>query len=134
MSIKFENKPSAHVVKELSLQIARLLAAHPITIEIQLRDHPIRLTYYVNNLQTGSENRWVENVIAHYHPLNKKVQISLFNNGIEDGMNDTVIWNEAYHIQNEVFNALNLNCGAPGDNNPYWELWNHIKIVRKHIV
>jgi len=127
MNIKFQNKPGEELVDKYRKKLEKFLSAHNISISINLWDSPLRIESYVNGDLDEIKNIWIEKIVIESSQFGK-LPVCLFNNGIDESLDEQELWRDAYNIQDQIYKKLKLTHMFPGElgweNDPYWKLWN----------
>lgn len=117
-------KPTTAEIEEYARRLEDMLDYLHVKVSVVLFDVPIQITTSINGVNQKTQNIWIKNVnISNTEVLNLEVQL-YHNIGIGfDMKNPLAIWQDAFDIQNSLYQHLNRKVGNPKDNDIYWKLW-----------
>jgi hypothetical protein len=120
-------RPSDEIIHKYEELLEFFLSALKVKIKIELNKDPIDIHLSFNGIETNVERHWVKRIIVTL-PDNKKINVRIFDPIIDNKWREKA-WHEAYNIQNNIYHHLGKNPGRPKDNDPYWKLWEKLKIM-----
>jgi len=125
--IRFKDRPSVGAVEKLEKGLEDLLSAHGLSVKIEIRREPLRLVHFRNSEETGTDFLWVERVDISNSEV-QDLEVDLFGKGVPEDMQFHEMWQEAFHIQDQLYRHLGRNPALPPstENDPYWALWDHL--------
>ncbi|MFC1638849.1 hypothetical protein ACFL26_01090 [Patescibacteria group bacterium] len=126
-NILYPYKPSIEAVNRFTDTLEELLSAHSLSVKVNLYDEPLRLVHFRGSQETGTDYLWIRQVLIST-PEVENLEVNLFRRGIKEAMNPHEIWQEAHHIQEQLYQHLERNPVLPpsSDDDPYWALWDHL--------
>ncbi len=126
MNIKFKNRPTLELINNYCKKIEEFLSVHKLSVIIEISDIPTRIESYINNNLIGVENCWLEKCIISSQATGK-IEIRLPREGIDETLSNRDIWDDAWSIQNQIYNYLKLKPDPTNSNDSYWNLWSYLE-------
>lgn len=127
MKTEFKEKPSKELLEKFCKKIEYFLSAYNLSIKIELWNTALRMESYVNNIHTRTTYFWIKSCIVNAYIHGKQIknlEVRLFNQGIDEEINDGKVWTDAYYIQDQLYKYFEISPGNPVEGDPYWSLWN----------
>jgi hypothetical protein len=126
MEIRYKDRPSQEAVEKYCRKLEEFLSAHDISVFIELHDIPFKFGEIRNGERDITTNLWVKEVKIKSSKFGE-MSVNLFNDGIDENMDERKIWYDALYIQDQIYQNLHLNPQPTwkDSSDPYWKLWVH---------
>lgn len=126
--IDYKERPSNQALENYRQKLEKFLSAHYASITIKLRNEPLRIESYINGEHDSTDYHWVEDIRVST-PKIKDLSVSVISEGIDENINDEVVWHDAFFIQDQIYQRLALTPKLPPatSSDPYWKLWDYLK-------
>ncbi|MDD5083339.1 MAG: hypothetical protein PHT88_00180 [Candidatus Moranbacteria bacterium] len=132
LKVKYKERPTKEAIEGYCRMIEGLLSVHKLKLEVDIWDGPMIIKSYQGNQHIEDAYVWIRG-IAVKMPGRKVFSIyPAPRGGLDETVSDKEIWDDAYIIQDEIYQKLNRFSYVGNMSDPYWELWDNLpKAVKK---
>lgn len=122
--IFFKEKPTTEQVARYETGLRYYLQHQRAEVKVVVGEEPLRIESYLNGVHDDTTYHWIE----HFHVKTPEIEFDIdnpFREGIsEDSLLEGHLWNDAFYIQDRIYQKLGRQPGSPKDDkDPYWKLW-----------
>ncbi len=122
----YQRRPTSEVVRHYCKMIEKFLSAQKLSAAVTLREKPAEARAKIEG-PGWVNDRWIER-IAVTTPLVKDFEVRILHLGISEQMADGEIWEDAKHIQDQLYLRLYGTAQHPwAKDDPYWKLWDFLR-------